>query len=287
MTGVFDPWVWWEIYEKKRNKKQGPNKGQRRPSCSQCFRVNRECSGYRDLTVVRFYDQSEETIAKAQGRSSPPKPQIGCLSCRSRRKRCDGKKPRCAACIRNKLSCEWPAESSGQVSVRLPRETTDAATRVSQPTQVAHFGHLTAAVSLSQVIQEQQPIALLSPLTTIHIGRLAIGRITPAKALARSLMSDREQPSYLFDIPCRLGNDDAIDTAVKCVTVAFYDLYTSRAPNGSISPFLISLHTKALKSLRHAFDDPARSRSAETLCATALLCLFEVSPRQGQGDIGV
>ncbi|KAE8392590.1 Zn(II)2Cys6 transcription factor [Aspergillus alliaceus] len=39
---------------------------QRRPSCSQCIRAKRECLGYRDVTALSFYDQSNEIIGKAR-----------------------------------------------------------------------------------------------------------------------------------------------------------------------------------------------------------------------------
>lgn len=32
----------------------------------------------------------------------------GCLACRLRKKKCDELKPKCQACIRNKLDCSWP-----------------------------------------------------------------------------------------------------------------------------------------------------------------------------------
>lgn len=37
---------------------------QQRPSCSQCIRARRECSGYRDIFAGRFYDQTEEVKTK-------------------------------------------------------------------------------------------------------------------------------------------------------------------------------------------------------------------------------
>ncbi|KAL3459634.1 hypothetical protein BJX64DRAFT_301100 [Aspergillus heterothallicus] len=40
----------------------------RQPSCSQCLRVNQECSGYRDPGTLRVYDQSAEVASKAQAR---------------------------------------------------------------------------------------------------------------------------------------------------------------------------------------------------------------------------
>lgn len=35
----------------------------------------------------------------------------GCLTCRSRRKKCDEEKPTCLACQKNRLTCSWPTES--------------------------------------------------------------------------------------------------------------------------------------------------------------------------------
>ncbi|KAL2825195.1 hypothetical protein BDW59DRAFT_146587 [Aspergillus cavernicola] len=51
---------------------------QKRPSCSQCIRARTECSGYRDLTAGRFFDQTEEVKRKispsslSSSSSSPP-----------------------------------------------------------------------------------------------------------------------------------------------------------------------------------------------------------------------
>ncbi|KAL3474920.1 hypothetical protein BJX99DRAFT_168349 [Aspergillus californicus] len=43
---------------------------QKRPSCSQCIRAKSECSGYRDPTAGRFFDQTEEV--KRKNESSSP-----------------------------------------------------------------------------------------------------------------------------------------------------------------------------------------------------------------------
>ncbi|KAJ5570578.1 uncharacterized protein N7459_010008 [Penicillium hispanicum] len=40
----------------------------RRPSCSQCLRVNQECSGYRDPNALRIHDHTQELAVKAQAR---------------------------------------------------------------------------------------------------------------------------------------------------------------------------------------------------------------------------
>ncbi|PYI05206.1 hypothetical protein BO78DRAFT_387889 [Aspergillus sclerotiicarbonarius CBS 121057] len=45
----------------------------REPSCSQCLRVNQECSGYRDPNTLRILDQSQEVAVKAQARRTATK----------------------------------------------------------------------------------------------------------------------------------------------------------------------------------------------------------------------
>ncbi|KAL4933353.1 Zn(II)2Cys6 transcription factor [Aspergillus undulatus] len=45
---------------------------QKKPFCSQCIRAKRECSGYRDVTAGRFYDQTEEVTKKNSSSSSSP-----------------------------------------------------------------------------------------------------------------------------------------------------------------------------------------------------------------------
>ncbi|KAE8382006.1 Zn(II)2Cys6 transcription factor [Aspergillus bertholletiae] len=39
---------------------------QQRPSCSQCVRAHRECSGYRDVAALSFHNQSDEVIGKVR-----------------------------------------------------------------------------------------------------------------------------------------------------------------------------------------------------------------------------
>ncbi|KOC18575.1 Zn(II)2Cys6 transcription factor [Aspergillus flavus AF70] len=56
---------------------------QRRPSCSQCIRAHRECSGYRDVATLSFHDQSEEVIGKAR-RQQNTKASVKALSCSRR-----------------------------------------------------------------------------------------------------------------------------------------------------------------------------------------------------------
>ncbi|KAL4910005.1 hypothetical protein BDW74DRAFT_46623 [Aspergillus multicolor] len=44
----------------------------KKPFCSQCIRAQRECSGYRDVSAGRFYDQTEEVKKKNSSASPSP-----------------------------------------------------------------------------------------------------------------------------------------------------------------------------------------------------------------------
>lgn len=125
--------------------------------------------------------------------------------------------------------------------------------------------------------EEGRTLLSLSPLTAIHIGRLAIRNTSAAMSLSNhTLCPKQEQSSYIFHIPCRLGHDDVLDDAAGCVYAAFRELNTAGRPRLSHSTTSIALYTRALRSLQRALYDAKRSRTAETLCATALLGIFEV-----------
>jgi hypothetical protein len=119
---------------------------------------------------------------------------------------------------------------------------------------------------------EGAELLLLAPLTTIHIGRAAREYLS-ANLLRFILPSLGEEVSYVTHVPCRLGYEVALDHAVQCVVAAFHALNSQ----SSSKQKTLSLYMRALNSLQQAIDDPERSLSAETLCATELLCLFEVS----------
>lgn len=124
--------------------------------------------------------------------------------------------------------------------------------------------------------EEGRTLLSLSPLTAIHIGRLAIRNTSAAMSLSNhTLCPKQEQSSYVFHVPCRLGHDNALDDAARCVYAAFRELNTAGMSRLSHSSTSITLYTRALRSLQRALYDAKRSHKAETLCATALLGIFE------------
>lgn len=70
--------------------------------------------------------------SKPRQRKFAPRSRTGCLTCRTRRKRCDSNHPQCANCARLNLACEWqpqrkivvePSSSSSSSSCSSPSAT--------------------------------------------------------------------------------------------------------------------------------------------------------------------
>lgn len=73
-------------------------------------------------------------------RPNYPRSKTGCLSCRLRKKKCDEAKPRCQACCRNRLDCEWPGQlSSDSIPGSASQQTsaTQDETLASAPVSIA------------------------------------------------------------------------------------------------------------------------------------------------------
>lgn len=91
----------------------------------------------------------------------------------------------------------------------------------------------------------------------------------------------RELTSYIFYLPSRSGHDPALDSAIRATASGFREF----AQHGGDMPSLfrtrhksLSLYMEALAELQKALENPVRCTSAEVLCATELLCIFEVRP---------
>lgn len=91
----------------------------------------------------------------------------------------------------------------------------------------------------------------------------------------------RELASYVFHLPGRVGVDITLDSASQSVAAILRDVYLYIQSESS-APFCVSSTTlatymRALRILQEALYDRQRSMSAEVLCATEMLCVFEAS----------
>jgi hypothetical protein len=89
------------------------------------------------------------------------------------------------------------------------------------------------------------------------------------------LMPLRMIGAFLDFVPCRLGQNVALDDAIACICA----IYHSRDP----TPFTANKkvrqsYTKAITSVRTHLSNPATRMDSDVLCASILLQFFEVSP---------
>jgi hypothetical protein len=76
-----------------------------------------------------------------------------------------------------------------------------------------------------------------------------------------------------FFIPARLGTSNALDMAVRCLTVHHLGIMQG---NKEIVRHGRYAYGKALCNLQKAINDPGEALSSETLCATMILSIYEV-----------
>ena len=112
----------------------------------------------------------------------------------------------------------------------------------------------------------------LSALTTFHVGRITTeGLYASPSGLINVLLC--RQWSYFSYIPCRYGHFPYLDDAARCVASRVRGWVEGEVkPSGVV----ISLYLKALNSLQAAVNDPVLCTKPETLCATAVLSIYEV-----------
>lgn len=80
--------------------------------------------------------------------------------------------------------------------------------------------------------------------------------------------------SFFEFIPARLGRSAALDGAVECIC----SIYSKALPAPhEISKDIYQKYAKAIASLRTCLDDPTLRMESETLCASIILQLCEVS----------
>lgn len=79
---------------------------------------------------------------------------------------------------------------------------------------------------------------------------------------------------FIMEVPSRIGSNPALDAAVAVLVNAHTALVHQKKANEIVSPHL---YLRAIKQLQLCLDDPQQGMSANTLCASVLLGLVEVS----------
>lgn len=118
-----------------------------------------------------------------------------------------------------------------------------------------------------------QDLLHLVPHTTPDF--IVEGYATPDGVLYMTLFY--RMKAYLFELPARVGHNEALDSAVACVAAALRLRHGLQIGDASFTQYTIRLYGQALRMLQRALQDTRTSCSPEILCATELLCVFEVS----------
>jgi hypothetical protein len=81
---------------------------------------------------------------------------------------------------------------------------------------------------------------------------------------------------FIQEVSARIGHNAALDAAVAVLVNVHTSLVYKKTANEIVSP---ELYIRAIKTLQTCLEDPQLGMSANTLCASVLLGLVEVSVR--------
>jgi hypothetical protein len=79
---------------------------------------------------------------------------------------------------------------------------------------------------------------------------------------------------FICEVPSRLGHNPALDAAAAVLVNAHTSLVHKKTSMEIVSP---QLYLRAIKTLQTCLEDPHQGMSANTLCASVLLSLVEVT----------
>jgi hypothetical protein len=79
---------------------------------------------------------------------------------------------------------------------------------------------------------------------------------------------------FIQEVPARIGHNPALDAAVAVLVNAHTSLMYNKTSNDIVS---INLYLRAIKTLQSCLEDSQEGMSTNTLCASVLLGLVEVS----------
>lgn len=206
---------------------------------------------------------------------------------RIRRIKCDERKPQCQRCELGRRTCigVFYGKPSGNISdssASSPPSITSASRSASPPPRVAAMIVRRHGVPKSPN-NPPQFVGTLDVRDLIHLApslATATHTVEPSADWYEFIRARvRELTSYIFYLPSRSGHDNALDSAIRCTASGFREF--AQSGSDSLSLFRtgeksVALYTSALRELQTALQDPKRSTSAEVLCATELLCIFEV-----------
>ncbi|CEJ93764.1 hypothetical protein VHEMI09333 [[Torrubiella] hemipterigena] len=202
-----------------------------------------------------------------------PKTTTGCITCKKRHVKCDEARPTCHRCFKAKIACAGYA-----LPARDSRGPLPIAPRVGAAYSDDYGLPLwdTPTVVPSSTRMDIRDLLYLAP--TLIEARSLFG---PAQTYHSeySRMHTRELATYAQYLPARIDYDETLDCAIQCASASLREfsahIVTHDTPFVLTNPAVLAAYSRALNSLQRALRHPERSKTAEILCATKLLMIFE------------
>ena len=110
-------------------------------------------------------------------------------------------------------------------------------------------------------------IILPTDFLSSSLAKELVSQLTSTKPHGQSL---GQLGSFIHFIPARVGHNDCLDAAVKCLCSAYSTFLSSNGPADS------KCYPKALQSLRQCLFNDEAALSSEVLCAVVCLSWYEV-----------
>jgi hypothetical protein len=254
---------------------------------------------------------SFQPTASPANRKKLTRSRSGCLSCRKRRKKCDGGHPVCQGCVRNRLICAWPAYNGLEDDLISQRNGTsnlqpDHPAERQAPSNLSQASCTPEAVTSSPFFPVDSPLGHYTPSASrpsepvLRINRVEPPLRTPWRTLPAWLLqndpdvlSQRLYHNFVSSTSVWLGTltrplnpytttllpmavtDDAIFHAILAISGSHLSVSEQRAVVPARTHYAI-----ALRSAKYSVTQIASGDHAKVLHLVVLLlalCHFEVS----------
>ncbi|KAE8553763.1 hypothetical protein TMatcc_006783 [Talaromyces marneffei ATCC 18224] len=192
-----------------------------------------------------------------------------CDGCRRLKKKCDEKTPSCSRCIRLGLECI----GSGQQRYKFQPHQTFANVRTRKAVSQTKGLSTTTTSQSNKVKNEADLITFFLRLPPSNKTTILTSQFIQAIKLTTNLKYNLAWAYgfFLFEIPRRMNENEALDTAVNALICA----HSNFCAGSGVSVKTLSSYSRALRSLRNCLDDREKASTSETLCAVMLLLICQ------------
>ncbi|RDW77862.1 hypothetical protein BP5796_05714 [Coleophoma crateriformis] len=216
-----------------------------------------------------------------------------CAICQARKVKCDRGAAGCSQCLKYEWNCPgYPVSQAKRMTSRQTRRggkdgetigysselglesrTENISGRPQRRVSSQSFDHSSTLSSLQDPLHDQSnsPSIPLSNLSLGFLGSpLALELVNCLSSTSPRGLSLDQLGSFIRLVPPRLGTNNALDDAVKCLCAGYTALMCAA------SPVHYLYYSKALRSLHSSLYNRDTALSAEILCASICLSWYEV-----------